>query len=309
MEGTDNKINGNASETIKENGHSTKGNEDKKIFVGGISPEVNNEDLSSHFTQYGEVAQAQVKYDRTNGRSRGFAFVEFTTGEGCKLALSAREQTIKGKSVEVKPAKSRENKKVFVGGLPSDFSEAELRVHFEQFGKVDDIEWPFDKQTKTRRNFAFIVFEEEESADKASSQTKQTFGTRECDVKKAVPQGKRFPGGQGRGMPGARGVYGGRGGNNNSQWYSGWGQIGAMPYGASGAWGDWYGTNYFPQQGGHHNNTGSSQGYGSGYQRNNSGYDYQSGARNGNGQPRFQQQQQQQQQQPQQQQAAQAQQF
>lgn len=115
MEAPDNKINGNASETIKENGHSTKGNEDKwvlykkegdailpyfrKIFVGGISPEVNNEDLSMHFTQYGEVAQAQVKYDRTNGRSRGFAFVEFTTGEGCKLALAAREQTIKGKSV------------------------------------------------------------------------------------------------------------------------------------------------------------------------------------------------------------------
>ncbi|ULT94655.1 hypothetical protein L5515_010969 [Caenorhabditis briggsae] len=308
MEGTDNKINGNASETIKENGHSTKGNEDKKIFVGGISPEVNNEDLNSHFTKYGEVAQAQVKYDRTNGRSRGFAFVEFTTGEGCKLALSAREQTIKGKSVEVKPAKSRENKKVFVGGLPSDYSEAELRTHFEQFGKVDDIEWPFDKQTKTRRNFAFIVFEEEESADKASSQTKQTFGTRECDVKKAVPQGKRFPPGQGR-MPGGRGMYGGRGGNNNSAWYAGWGQIGAVPYGTTGAWGDWYGNGYYGQQGAHHNNSGSSQGYGSGYQSfsgNNSGFDFQQGqgARQSNGQPRFQQQQQQQQQQ-----AAQAQQF
>uniref|UniRef100_A0A8R1EHX4 RRM domain-containing protein n=1 Tax=Caenorhabditis japonica TaxID=281687 RepID=A0A8R1EHX4_CAEJA len=113
MEAPDNKINGNASETIKENGHSTKGNEDKKIFVGGISPDVNNDDLSGHFVQFGEVAQAQVKYDRTNGRSRGFAFVEFTTGEGCKLALAAR--------LRFKPAKSRENKKVFVGGLPSDY--------------------------------------------------------------------------------------------------------------------------------------------------------------------------------------------
>lgn len=156
---------------------------------------------------------------------------------------------------------------MFVGGLPSDYSEQDLRSHFEQFGKVDDIEWPFDKQTKARRNFAFIVFEEEESADKASSQTKQTFGTRECDVKKAVPQGKRFPGAQGR-MPGGRGMYGGRGGNNNSGWYAGWGQIGAMPYGATGAaWGDWYGNGYYGQQGAaHHNNSGSSQGYGSGYQ-------------------------------------------
>lgn len=93
----------------------------RKIFVGGIAYDVTNEDLSEHFGQYGEVAQAQVKYDRNTGRSRGFAFVEFTTGEACRAALTAREQNLKGKSVEVKPAKSRENKKVFVGGLPADF--------------------------------------------------------------------------------------------------------------------------------------------------------------------------------------------
>lgn len=92
----------------------------RKIFVGGIAYDVTNEDLSQYFSQFGEVAQAQVKYDRNTGRSRGFAFVEFTTGEACRAALNAREQSLKGKTVEVKPAKSRENKKVFVGGLPAD---------------------------------------------------------------------------------------------------------------------------------------------------------------------------------------------
>lgn len=83
-----------------------------------------NEDLSGYFSQFGEVTQAQVKFDRATGRSRGFAFVEFATAEACKGALAQREQQIKNKQVEVKPAKSRENKKVFVGGLPSDFSGA-----------------------------------------------------------------------------------------------------------------------------------------------------------------------------------------
>ncbi|CAD6194221.1 unnamed protein product [Caenorhabditis auriculariae] len=255
-----------------ENGHSTKGNEDKKIFVGGIAYDVTNEDLSSHFAQFGEVSQAQVKYDRVSGRSRGFAFVEFATGEGCKAALGAREQSIKNKAVEVKPAKSRENKKVFVGGLPSDFSETDLRSHFEQFGKVDDIEWPYDKQTKARRNFAFIVFEEEESADKASSQSKQTFGSRECDVKKAVPQGKRFIGGVGGGRVNGARPYGGRGGANNAGgWYAGWGQLGAIPYGgATAAWGDWYGaaSNYYGHQHQQNNN-----GYGNSYGGTRNGYD------------------------------------
>ena len=60
--------------------------------------------------------------------------------------------------------------------------EAELRSYFEQFGKVEDIEWPYDKQTKARRNFAFIVFEEEEAADRASATPKQTFGGREVGL-------------------------------------------------------------------------------------------------------------------------------
>ncbi|KAL6738330.1 hypothetical protein ANCDUO_04923 [Ancylostoma duodenale] len=277
MDAQDSKINQNTDETVKENGHSNKGNEDKKIFVGGIAYDVINEDLTNHFQQFGEVAQAQVKFDRVTGRSRGFAFVEFATGEGCKAALAAREQTIKNKQVEVKPAKSRENKKVFVGGLPSDYNEGELRSHFEQFGKVEDIEWPFDKQTKMRRNFAFIVFEEEEAADKASAQAKQTFGNRECDVKKAVPQGKRFAamGGRGNGMR----PYGGRGGvNGGAAWYGAWGQMG-MPYGAGAAWGDWYGAanSFYGQQNG-------SAAYGNAYGAGGAGYDsYQQGGARQNG--------------------------
>jgi len=51
-------------------------------------------------------------------------------------SLNHNNYDLKGKKMEVKPAKSRENKKIFVGGLPSDFSEDELRKHFEQFGKV-----------------------------------------------------------------------------------------------------------------------------------------------------------------------------
>jgi len=238
-----------------------RGNEDRKIFVGGIAYDVANEDLISHFSTYGEVTAAQVKFDRATGRSRGFAFVEFATTEACKEALLQREQNIKNKQCEIKPAKSREvNKKVFVGGLPADFPEDDLRKHFEEFGKVEDIEWPFDKQTKARRNFAFIVFEEEEAADRAANVPRQQFGSREADVKKAVPQNKRNFGmfGIPRGLPiGSIRPYGGgmRGGphmglhNSTAQWFSGSlanGWMGGVPYAAGGggttAWADWYGS-------------------------------------------------------------------
>jgi RNA recognition motif-containing protein len=257
---------------------SFRGNEDRKIFVGGIAYDVANEDLIAHFSTYGEVAAAQVKYDRATGRSRGFAFVEFATTEACKEALLNREQHIKNKQCEIKPAKSREvNKKVFVGGLPADFPEDDLRKHFEEFGKVEDIEWPFDKQTKARRNFAFIVFEEEDAADRAANVPRQQFGSREADVKKAVPQNKRtfgMFGGVPRGLPmGAIRAYGGgmRGGqhmgmhSSTAQWFNGSlanGWMGGLPYAAGGGggstgWGDYWhsslgsngAANYYTQSG------------------------------------------------------------
>lgn len=80
----------------------------RKIFVGGIAYDVNNDDLATYFSQFGDVTQAQVKFDRASGRSRGFAFVEFANAEACKLALNQREQQIKNKQCEIKPAKSRE---------------------------------------------------------------------------------------------------------------------------------------------------------------------------------------------------------
>lgn len=119
-----------------------------------------------------------MKYDQLTGRSRGFAFVEFVAAQSVLDVLKEKNREIKGKTVEVKPAKSRENKKIFVGGLPSDYPEDELKAHFEVYGKVDDVEWPWDRSRGLRRNFAFVVFEEESAADKASEQNKQKFGDR-----------------------------------------------------------------------------------------------------------------------------------
>lgn len=56
----------------------------RKIFVGGIGWDTSEDDLKSFFGQFGEVAHVQVKYDHFTGRSRGFAFVEFTNGDACR---------------------------------------------------------------------------------------------------------------------------------------------------------------------------------------------------------------------------------
>ena len=49
------------------------------IYVGNLSYEVTEADLSSVFAEYGSVKRVHVPTDRDTGRPRGFAFVEMDT--------------------------------------------------------------------------------------------------------------------------------------------------------------------------------------------------------------------------------------
>lgn len=110
-------------------------------------------------------------------------FVPFTQ------VLSDGPHTIKNKQIDPKRAKSRPIcKKIFVGGVDSNLPEDDIRKYFSRYGPVEGIELPFDRQRGKRREFCFIIFENEESADIACREAKQTVGGRECDVKKAQPQ-------------------------------------------------------------------------------------------------------------------------
>ena len=66
--------------------------------------------------------------------------------------------------------------------------EDDIRKYFSKFGRIEGIELPYDRTKGRRREFCFIIFEMEESADAACRNPKQMIGNRECDVKKAQPQ-------------------------------------------------------------------------------------------------------------------------
>ena len=81
----------------------------KKLYVGNLSFQTTSDDLLSVFAQYGEVASAQVVMDRETGRSRGFAFVEMTSGaEQAIQAMNGAE--LQGRTLTVNEAKPREDR-------------------------------------------------------------------------------------------------------------------------------------------------------------------------------------------------------
>ncbi|MGD1804191.1 RNA recognition motif domain-containing protein [Dapis sp. BLCC M126] len=87
------------------------------IYVGNLSYEVTQEDLSEVFKDYGTVKRVQLPTDRETGRPRGFGFVEMSTEEEESAAIEALDGAEwMGRDIKVNKAKPREDRRPAGGG-------------------------------------------------------------------------------------------------------------------------------------------------------------------------------------------------
>jgi RNA-binding protein Musashi len=76
-----------------------------KIFIGGLPPHVDKEELKRVFSQFGAVADAIIMMDQAQQRSRGFGFITFENGTGgAQKARAAQPVNVHGRMAEVKIA-------------------------------------------------------------------------------------------------------------------------------------------------------------------------------------------------------------
>ncbi|XP_053698536.1 RNA-binding protein squid-like [Sabethes cyaneus] len=245
--------NGTTEQPKSENGAESAPvrDDDRKLFVGGLSWETSDKELKEHFGQYGEIENINVKTDPNTGRSRGFAFIVYKSADSIDKVVAAGDHVINNKKVDPKKAKARHGK-IFVGGLTTEISDDEIKTFFSQFGNIVDVEMPFDKQKNQRKGFCFITFDSEQVVNELLKTPKQTISGKEVDVKKATPKPDNMQmggpmGGRGgmRGPP-PRGMRGGRGGPGGPKGYGqGWGGQGygggGYGQGGYGGYGDYYG--------------------------------------------------------------------
>ncbi|XP_014679606.1 PREDICTED: RNA-binding protein squid-like isoform X2 [Priapulus caudatus] len=260
------------------NGGGDSGNradeDNRKLFVGGLSWETTQEELQEYFSKYGTVVKCILKTDPNTGRSRGFGFVVFEDKDVIEGVMSSTH-TLNGRQIDPKRAKSRPGqepiKKIFVGGLDPDATDDDIRSSFSEYGMVENIERPFDKINNKARPFAFVTFETEEIVNDIVKHGKMMVAGKECDVKKATPREDR-QGGRGGARGGRGGARGGGRGGSYSQ--GGWGGYGN--YDQSG-YGQGYGSYDYGQYGGYGSYGGQGydySGWGQGYGQGGQGYDY-----------------------------------
>jgi RNA recognition motif-containing protein len=82
-----------------------------KLYVGGLPYAVTEQQLQDLFAAHGTVVSAKVITDKYTGQSRGFGFVEMSSPEEAKKAITALNGTqLDGRSLTVNEAKPQENR-------------------------------------------------------------------------------------------------------------------------------------------------------------------------------------------------------
>ncbi|XP_062250697.1 DAZ-associated protein 1 isoform X5 [Platichthys flesus] len=228
------------------------GDEVGKLFVGGLDWSTTQETLRNYFSQYGEVVDCVIMKDKTTNQSRGFGFVKFKDPNCVRTVLETKPHNLDGRNIDPKPctprgmqpektrtkegwkgskADSNKSKKIFVGGIPHNCGEPELRDYFNRFGVVTEVVMIYDAEKQRPRGFGFITFEAEQSVDQAVNMHFHDIMGKKVEVKKAEPRDSKAPGQLGPGQWAPRGILTAANGWT-AQPAQGWQQ----PYGPQGVW-------------------------------------------------------------------------
>jgi len=91
----------------------------KKIYVGNLSYNITQDDLSDFFSKFGDITETKLISDFETGRSKGFAFIEFETQEAAQNALEANGAELSGRNIKVSMVKENKGGKGGRGGSRS----------------------------------------------------------------------------------------------------------------------------------------------------------------------------------------------
>lgn len=81
-----------------------------KLYVGNLSKQVTDAQLSEMATPYGSLISANVATDRTSGASKGFGFLEFSSEEAAKEAIAGLNgRDVNGQALAVNEARPPKN--------------------------------------------------------------------------------------------------------------------------------------------------------------------------------------------------------
>lgn len=89
----------------------------KKIYVGNLNFQTDEDTLRSSFSQFGQVDTVDIVRDRDSGQPRGFAFVEMSNDSEADSAIAGLNgQQVDGRALTVNEARPKADRGAGGGG-------------------------------------------------------------------------------------------------------------------------------------------------------------------------------------------------
>jgi len=90
---------------------------ESRLFVGNLSFQTMENDLQDYFSQAGVISSVNLMMDKFTGKSRGFAFIEYSTpAEATKAVEMFHSKEFQGRALTVNIARPREERAPRSGG-------------------------------------------------------------------------------------------------------------------------------------------------------------------------------------------------
>ena len=167
-------------------------NTDATLFVANLGDGVDEDLLFELFLQAGPIVDVSMPRDKVNGRSQGFAFVEYKREEDATYASTLfAALSLCGKSLRVRKAgegatDTDVGARLFVGNLDESVTDKMLFDTFSAFGSVFNANHARALESNAPRGFGFVIFDSFEASDAAiEALNGQFFAARQIVVQYA----------------------------------------------------------------------------------------------------------------------------
>uniref|UniRef100_A0A0R3S4T1 RRM domain-containing protein n=1 Tax=Elaeophora elaphi TaxID=1147741 RepID=A0A0R3S4T1_9BILA len=145
------------------------------VFVGDLSPEVDNKALKDAFAPFGEVSDAKVIRDATTLKSKGYGFVSYPKREAERAIEQMNGQWLGRRTIRTNWATRKptgtglnyddvynqtgpDNTSVYVGNVNASANDEDLRAAFDKFGRILEV------RIFKSQGYAFVRFDKKDSA-------------------------------------------------------------------------------------------------------------------------------------------------
>jgi len=107
-----------------------------RIFIANLPHKLEETELKTMLTQFGQVASVKLVTDKETGKRKGFGFIEMPVNDQAKAAITAlNEKEVYGRKIALSEAIEKEQEK------PGGFQRAKREYRSSENGEIDGNKW------------------------------------------------------------------------------------------------------------------------------------------------------------------------